>query len=62
MALGFQLALIFLMGIGGGFFLGSWADGFFRVAPFGMLAGIFLGSAAAFWVVVRFVETKNNKM
>lgn len=60
MALGFQIALVFLVGIGGGFFLGRWADGFLGTAPLSMLVGVVVGSAAAFWLVYRFVETKKQ--
>lgn len=60
MALGFQIALVFLVGIGGGFFVGRWVDGFSGTEPLGMLAGVLGGISVAFWLVYRFVETKKQ--
>lgn len=58
MALGLQLALVFLTGIGGGILTGELVDRSFNSRPFGLLIGVFCGVGVSFWLVYRFLETK----
>ncbi len=60
MALGLQIALVFVAGIGGGIFMGEIIGERLGSRPVGIIAGVLCGISLAFLSVYRLLKKEKN--